>query len=97
MNWRRSEWMISFATVVTIAGWIWVASSKNSQLEQTREEVIDLRPKVDQNQKDIIELRAINTTQMSMIIRELDSLHREMKHNNQSGITYQSKDVVLKD
>lgn len=80
MNWRRSEW-ISFATLLTISGWIWWASSRTVVWDETANEVKTMEPRLVALERENAEIRAINTTQMSMIIRELDGLHREIKRN----------------
>jgi hypothetical protein len=78
MNWRRSEWL-SFATLLTVGGWIWYVSAKNSLLVQNDQEIKEMRPRVDAIERKEDEFEARNTAQMTLIIRELDGIHREIK------------------
>ena len=77
MNWRRSD-IISVATLLTVAGWIWVASSKNTQWDQTQTQVTEMNPRIVAVEKKEDEFEARNQAQMVYIIKELDSINRKI-------------------
>lgn len=77
MNWRRSEFL-SAATLITVAGWIWYASSKNFEIDQTKIEVVELKPRVSAVEKKQDEMEARSQAQMTYIIKELDSINRKV-------------------
>ena len=66
-------------SILLIIGALWKGYAKPASWDEAVAEVAVLKPKVTQCEKDIAEIRAINTTQMTLIIRELDEIHREMK------------------
>jgi hypothetical protein len=67
-------------SIIMIIGAIYAGFGKPASWDQAVKDVNDLKPRVENEEREISELRAINTTQMSMIIRELDGLHRELKN-----------------
>lgn len=75
---RKTDWGLML-TILLILGAIYAGFAKPESWDRAATEIRELRPIVEKNEKDIAELRAINTTQMSMIIRELDGIHRELK------------------
>lgn len=77
MNWRRSE-LLSAATLLTVAGWIWYASSKNTEWDQTQTDLTELKPRVASVEKREDELEARSQAQMTYIIKELDSINRKV-------------------
>lgn len=77
MNWRRSD-LISAATLITLAGWIWLASSKNTEMDETRTDVTELKPRVTALENKQTEIEAKNQAQMVYIIKELDSINRKV-------------------
>lgn len=77
MNWRRSEFL-SAATLFTVAGWIWYASSKNTEMEEARTDIVELKPRVAFVEKREDELEARSQAQMTYIIRELDQIQKKV-------------------
>lgn len=77
MNWRRSEFL-SAATLLTVAGWIWYASSKNTEWDQTETDIVELKPRVAAVEKREDELEARSQAQMTYIIRELDQIEKKV-------------------
>lgn len=67
-------------SILLIIGALYAGFGKPARWDDATDRISKLEPRVDQDEKDIASLRAINSTQMSMIIRELDGIHRELKN-----------------
>ena len=48
------------------------------------DEAVALRPEVESLKEQFGELKAVNTTQMSLIIRELDGIHKELARRREA-------------
>lgn len=67
-------------SIILIVGALYAGFGKPSKWDAAADQIDKLQPRVEKVEKDEAELRAINATQMSMIIRELDGIHREIKN-----------------
>lgn len=61
-----------------VASYIWFASSKSSEIDQTRIDVTELSPRVYAIEKKQDEMEARSQAQMTYIIKELDSINRKV-------------------
>ena len=65
--------------VLTLCGAVWAVIKEPMKWDQASKDVELMKPRLDAVEKHTIELDARNTTQMTLIIRELDGIHRELK------------------
>jgi len=65
--------------ILTLCGAVWAGIKLPARWEQTTKDVENLKPRVEHLEIIHAELDARNTTQMTLIIRELDGIHRELK------------------
>lgn len=65
--------------VLTLCGSVWAIIQKPVKWDQTAKEVEEMKPRLSSVETKATELDARNTAQMTMIIHELDGIHRELK------------------
>lgn len=65
--------------VLTLCGAVWAGIKHPMKWEQTSTDVEQMKPRLEHLELSHAELDARNTTQMTLIIRELDGIHRELK------------------
>ena len=68
-----------FLTIMTIIGVLYAGFAKPEQWDDAAAKVKTFEPRIDKNEKDIAELRGVNTAQFALIVRELDGIHRELR------------------
>jgi len=74
--------------VLTLCGAVWAVIKEPMKWDQTSKEVELMKPRLIAVENKAIEMDARNTTQMTLIIRELDGIHRELKGwHSQSKLT----------
>jgi len=65
--------------ILTLCGAVWAGIKVPMKWEQTTKDVENIKPRLEHLELAHAELDARNTTQMTLIIRELDGIHRELK------------------
>lgn len=62
-----------------IVGALYAGIGKPLAWDEAVKDLTDLKPRVEKDEKDIQTLKEVNATQMALIIRELDGIHRELR------------------
>ena len=74
------KWDIAYITAFLIlCGTVYTMAKHPMQWDQNTKDLDDLKPRVTSLEKAVAEDRAVNQTQMTLILRELDGIHREVK------------------
>lgn len=74
------KWDIAYITAfLLLCGTVYTMAKHPMQWDENTEKIKAFEPRIDSAEKSITEIRSVQTTQMTLIIRELDSIHRELK------------------
>ena len=74
------KWDIAYITAFLIlCGTVYTMAKHPLQWDQNTIDIADLKPRVDSLESSQKADRAVNQAQMTLIIRELDGIHREVK------------------
>lgn len=72
-------------TCLLIMGSIYSGFYKPFEWDEAVKKIDLLEPEVIENAKEIAEIKSVQTTQMSLIIRELDGMHRDLRDIKKQG------------
>lgn len=78
-RWFRKWDLVTIPALLMLAGTLYRMAQHPMQWDQNTADIADLRPRVTALEKVVAEDRAVNQTQMTLILRELDGIHRDVK------------------
>jgi len=78
-HFMRKADMTYIIVILTLCGAVWAALKEPMKWEKASNDIAELRPRVDKIEERVTELDARNTAQMTLIIRELDGIHKEVR------------------
>lgn len=93
-KWYRRYDMAAITALLLLAGTVYTMAKHPVQWDQNTADLADLKPRVSKVEANVQEIRDINQAQMTMIVRELDGIHREMKIGREA---YRSSEAQIQD
>jgi len=81
-HWFRKADMTYLIVVMTLCGAVWAVIKEPMKWDQTTMDVEAMKPRLDRVEQHVTEIDARNQAQMTLIIRELDGIHKEIRRQN---------------
>lgn len=78
-KWYRKWDLVTIPALLMLAGTLYRLAQHPMQWDQNTMDLNDLKPRVTALERTVAEDRAVNQTQMTLILRELDGIHRDVK------------------
>lgn len=88
---RKTDWGL-ILTCLLVGEAVWRGYSKPASWDQAKTDIEAMKPRVendehniDANAKEIVGIKSVQTVQMALVLRELDSMHRDIRDIKRQG------------
>ena len=84
MNGERTKWfrrwdVAAITAMLVLVATVYTMAKHPMQWDQNTVDIADIKPRMAKVEANLQEVRDVNQAQMTMIIRELDGLHKDIK------------------
>ena len=84
MNGERTKWfrrwdVAAITAMLVLVATVYTMAKHPMQWDQNTVDIADIKPRLAKVEANLQEVRDVNQAQMTMIIRELDGLHKDIK------------------
>lgn len=93
-KWYRKWDLITIPALLMLAGTLYRMAQHPMQWDQNTMDLNDLKPRVTALERTVAEDRAVNQTQMTMILRELDAIHHDVKIVKRTSMIERPENIV---